>query len=129
MEILLISLFILIGLEHVGFLLLEMVYWTKPAGRKVFRMSPEKAEATKVMAFNQGAYNGFLAAGLAWAAYKGLIGDWDWAAPLAIFFLGCVFVAGIVGAVSVNKRILFVQGMPALITLALLLGQFIFLRA
>jgi putative membrane protein len=129
MEILLIALFVFIGLAHMGFLLLEMVFWTKPLGRKVFRMSLEKAEATKVMAINQGAYNGFLAAGLFWTAYKAALGDWDWAGPLAIFFLSCVFIAGIVGAVSVNKRIFFVQGLPAFLALVLLLGQLIFVRA
>jgi putative membrane protein len=99
-----------VALEHVAFLVLEMFLWTKPAGLKVFRQSREAAEASKVLAANQGLYNGFLAAGLLWSLLLGASGR-----PIALFFLGCVFVAGVFGAATVNRRIFFVQGLPAAI--------------
>lgn len=101
----------LVALEHVYFLVLEMFLWTKPLGLKVFRQSQEKAEASAVLAANQGLYNGFLAAGLAWAllAQK---------ADVALFFLACVAMAGAYGGYSVNRRIFFIQGIPALAALA-----------
>lgn len=96
---------------HVYFLVLEMFLWTKPLGLKTFRNTPEKAEITRVLAANQGLYNGFLAAGLVWAAYAGK-------ADVALFFLGCVVVAALYGAYSVSKRIFYVQGVPALAAIA-----------
>lgn len=96
---------------HVYFLVLEMFLWTKPLGLKTFRNTPEKAEITRVLAANQGLYNGFLAAGLLWAAYAGK-------ADVALFFLGCVVVAALYGAYSVSKRIFYVQGVPALAAIA-----------
>ncbi|MFZ5638506.1 MAG: DUF1304 domain-containing protein [Pseudomonadota bacterium] len=101
----------LVALLHTYFLVLEMFLWTKPLGLKTFRNTPEKAEITRVLAANQGLYNGFLAAGLLWAA---LAARQD----LALFFLGCVVVAALYGAYSVNKRIFFVQGVPAIAAIA-----------
>lgn len=107
-------LIVLVALLHVYFLVLEMFLWTKPLGMKVFRNTPEKAEITKVLAANQGLYNGFLAAGLLWAAYAGKV-------DVALFFLGCVVVAALYGAYSVSKRIFYVQGVPALAAIAAVL--------
>lgn len=101
----------LVALLHLFFLVLEMFLWTRPLGLKVFRNTPEKAEISRVLAANQGLYNGFLAAGLVWAAVSARH-------DLALFFLGCVVVAALYGAWSVNRRIFFVQGVPALAALA-----------
>lgn len=101
---------------HAYFLWLEMFAWTTKA-KKVFRNFPSDLfEPTKAMAANQGLYNGFLAAGLIWAL---LIQDQAWQSNVALFFLGCVVVAGVYGAFSVSKKIFFVQGLPALIGLVL----------
>lgn len=103
---------------HIYFFVLEMFLWSKPLGRKTFGMSAEKAAATSVLAANQGLYNGFLAAGLIWSlCYP----DPGFAKQLSVFFLGCVFVAAAYGAYSVNRRILFIQGGPAIIALILIL--------
>lgn len=101
-----------VALLHVYILVLEMLLWTHPLGLKTFRNSLEKAQATRVMAANQGLYNGFLAAGLLWGALTAR-------ADVLSFFLGCVVVAGCYGAYSVNRRIFVVQALPALIALAL----------
>ena len=107
----------LIGVLHVYILALEMFLWDKPAGRKAFGQSKEQAAATKVLAANQGLYNGFLAAGLFWGLY---LGD---AAGLGVkvFFLLCVLIAGLYGAATASRKILFIQAVPAAIGLALLL--------
>jgi putative membrane protein len=107
----------LVAVLHVYFLVLEMFLWQEPLGLKTFRNSPEKAAETAVLAANQGLYNGFLAAGLAW----GLLHS----APafgfqIKAFFLLCVIVAGIYGAATVSRRILYVQAAPAAIALILL---------
>ena len=102
---------VLVALLHLYFLVLEMLLWTRPLGLKTFRNTPEKAEITRVLAANQGLYNGFLAAGLLYAVVTG-------SREFALFFLACVVVAGIYGAWSVNKRIFFVQAVPALLALA-----------
>jgi len=102
----------LVALLHLAFLVLEMFLWTKPFGLKVFRNTPEKAQLTKVLAANQGLYNGFLAAGLAWGLITG-------AHDMTVFFLACVIVAGAYGAWSVNRRILWIQAAPAAVALAL----------
>ena len=107
----------LVALEHIYFLVLEMFLWTAPRTRAAFGMSGEMAEATKVLAANQGLYNGFLAAGLAWS----LLAPAAYATQLAMFFLGCVVVAGLYGGYSVGTRILLVQALPAGIALALVL--------
>lgn len=108
----------LVSLLHIYFLILEMFLWTKPLGRKVFAMNEERANMTSVLAANQGLYNGFLAAGLVWALIHPSA---QFATEIAIFFLACVLIAGIYGAASVNKRIFFVQGLPAILALASIL--------
>ena len=106
-----------VAIFHSYILWLEMFAWTT-AGRKVFKnFPPELFEQTKVMAGNQGLYNGFLAAGLVWALW---IQDPHWHWNVACFFLGCVAVAGIYGAYSADKKIFFVQALPALVGLTLL---------
>lgn len=107
---------VVIALLHVYFLVIEMFYWTKPLGRRAFGLTPEFAEASKTLAANQGLYNGFLAAGLLWSVYLGAGGR-----AIAVFFLGCVIVAGVFGAATASKKILYVQALPAVIALALLL--------
>jgi putative membrane protein len=107
----------LVAALHVYFLVLEMFLWTKPLGLKTFRQSPEKAADSAVLAANQGLYNGFLAAGLVWGLVQGVPA---FAFQIKIFFLICVIVAGIYGAVTVSRRILFVQALPAAIALILL---------
>lgn len=104
----------LIGLLHIYILVLEMFLWTKPAGLRAFGQTPEMAEMTKVLAANQGLYNGFLAAGLLWGVWLGPAGN-----PIKVFFLLCVLVAGLYGAATASRKILFVQAVPALIGLAL----------
>jgi putative membrane protein len=108
----------LIALLHLYFLVLEMFLWTKPAGRRVFGTSREMAEATKTLAANQGLYNGFLAAGLVWSllAPRGL------GAPLQVFFLACVVVAGVFGGATASRKILWVQALPAAVALGLVLA-------
>ena len=102
---------------HLYILVLEMFLWTSPRGRKAFGLTPEFAEATKVLAANQGLYNGFLAAGLIWGLLPG-----PSATSLQVFFLGCIIVAGLYGAATASKRILFVQAVPGAIALALVLA-------
>lgn len=104
----------LVALLHVYFLVLEMFLWTKPLGRRVFKLTEEKAQMTKALAANQGLYNGFLAAGLAWGLSLGAEGY-----AIRLFFLGCVIVAGIFGAVTVGRKILYVQALPAAVAVAL----------
>jgi putative membrane protein len=105
----------LIAALHVWILVLEMFLWTKPLGLKTFRQSREAAEASKVLAANQGLYNGFLAAGLAWGLISG-----DGA--IKLFFVACVLVAGIYGGLTAKRSILYVQGLPALLALLALLA-------
>lgn len=102
----------LIALLHVYIMILEMFLWTRPAGMRAFRTKPDFAEASKVLAANQGLYNGFLAAGLFWSLTLGAAGR-----SVAIFFLSCVIVAGLYGAATANRKILFVQAIPAGIAL------------
>lgn len=105
-----------VALLHLYFLVLEMFLWTKPMGRRTFRLTPEFAQASASLAANQGLYNGFLAAGLIWS----LLAEPHFAFHLKIFFLTCVIVAGIYGAATVNRRIFWVQAAPALLALLLL---------
>jgi len=99
---------------HLYILWLEMFAWTTH-GRKVFKTIPEdQFEKTKLMAANQGLYNGFLAAGLIWSLF---ITNADWSKNVAIFFLSCVFVAGIYGAMTASKRIFYVQAVPTILGL------------
>src|SRR5690606_12223693 len=110
----------LVALLHLYFLWLEMFAWTSKA-KKVFRGFPKELfEPTKALAANQGLYNGLLAAGLLWSLW---IQDPLWQSRVALFFLGCVLLAGLYGGYSVSKKILYVQAFPALLALFLLLGQ------
>lgn len=106
----------LVALLHLYFLVLEMFLWDKPFGRRVFGLTPEYAAASKSLAANQGLYNGFLAAGLIWGLSVGAAGQ-----AIQVFFLGCVILAGIFGAVTVSVRILWAQALPGLAALALVL--------
>ncbi len=109
------ALVVLVALEHLYFLYLEMFLWTKPKGLKTFGNSPQKAEDSKVLAANQGLYNGFLAAGLLWGlAYPGAAG-----LHIQMFFLACVIVAGLYGGYSVSRRIAYLQAGPAVLALVL----------
>ncbi len=102
-----------VALLHLYFLILEMFLWTKPLGRKVFGLKEGFALETRALAANQGLYNGFLVAGLVWGLLLGADGF-----PQKVFFLSCVIVAGIFGGATVNKRIVLVQALPAVIALA-----------
>jgi putative membrane protein len=102
---------------HLYFLVLEMFLWTKPVGLKTFRNSFEKAADSAVLAANQGLYNGFLAAGLVWGLVQGVPG---FALQIKTFFLLCVIIAGVYGAATVSRRILYVQAAPAAVALILL---------
>ena len=106
----------LIGVLHVYILVLEMFLWDKPAGMRAFGNTQAAATATKVLAANQGLYNGFLAAGLFWGLSLGAAGT-----PVKVFFLLCVLVAGLYGAATAARKILFIQAIPATIGLALVL--------
>ena len=107
----------LVALEHIYFLVLEMFLWEKPRTRKAFGMTEEQAGHTKVLAGNQGLYNGFLVAGLVWS----LLAPAAYAKELAIFFLACVLVAGVYGGFTANKRIWLLQALPAALALAAVL--------
>jgi len=106
----------LIAVLHIYFLVLEMFLWDKPAGLRAFGQTREAAAASKVLAANQGLYNGFLAAGLIWGLLLGEAG-----ASIKIFFLSCVLIAGLYGAATASRKILFIQAIPAAIGLALVL--------
>ena len=106
----------LVALIHGYIVVLEMFLWDKPAGRRAFGTTAEFATASKVLAANQGLYNGFLAAGLFWGLY---LGAGAAGFSVKVFFLVCVLVAGLYGAATANKRILFVQAVPAALALAL----------
>jgi putative membrane protein len=107
----------LVAALHVYFLVLEMFLWTKPLGLKTFHNSPEKAQESAVLAANQGLYNGFLAAGLIWGLVQAVPG---FALQIKVFFLLCIIVAGVYGAATVSRRILFVLAAPAALALILL---------
>ncbi len=104
----------LVALLHIYIMLLEVLWWDSPRGQKAFGLTPEFSRATKVLAINQGVYNGFLAAGLIW----GLVHpDPGFGWQIQRFFLACVAVAGIVGAVTSSRKILFIQTVPAVIAI------------
>jgi len=105
----------LVALLHVYFMVLEMFLWDKPAGLRAFGQTPASAAATKVLAANQGLYNGFLAAGLVWGLWLGPEGF-----SVKVFFLTCVLVAGLYGAATASRKILLVQALPAAVGLVLL---------
>ncbi len=102
------ALVVLVALLHLWFLVLEMFLWTTPKGRRAFGLSAEFAQQTRALAANQGLYNGFLAAGLIWGLWLGAAGF-----AITLFFLGCVIVAGVFGAITVSRKILFIQAIPA----------------
>lgn len=106
----------LVALLHAYFLVLEMFLWETRFGRRVFGTTPDFAAASKVLAANQGLYNGFLAAGLAWGLWLGEDGI-----QVKVFFLACVIIAGVFGAATASRNILFVQALPGILALALLL--------
>ena len=114
MSVVAIVLVVVVALLHLYFLVLEMFLWTRPSGLKVFRQTPEQAAQSKVLAANQGLYNGFLAAGLLYGVATG-------SREFCLFFLACVAVAGAYGAMTVNRRIFFVQALPALLAIGALL--------
>ena len=102
---------------HLYILVLEMFLWTTPFGMKTFGLTPDRAAITKVLAANQGLYNGFLSAGLIWALTLG-----DAGRTIAVFFLGCVVAAGVFGALTASRKILIVQGVPGAVALAVVLA-------
>jgi putative membrane protein len=104
----------LVALLHLYFLALEMFLWDKPAGLRAFGHTREAAAASKVLAANQGLYNGFLAAGLIWGLARGAAGT-----DIKLFFLTCVLIAGVYGALTASRKILYVQALPAAIALVL----------
>ena len=106
----------LVAALHLYFLILEMFLWKKPLGRRTFRLSRELAEASAPLAANQGLYNGFLVAGLIWGLSLGAAG-----LSIKVFFLGCVIVAGVFGALTLGRKILWVQASPGVIALVLVL--------
>ncbi|HNB40290.1 MAG TPA: DUF1304 domain-containing protein [Anaerolineales bacterium] len=106
-------LIVIVALLHFFFLYLEMFLWDKPRGMKSFNLTEEFAKQSKRLAMNQGLYNGFLAAGLLWGLFAGN--------PVKIFFLSCVIIAGIFGAFTVSKRIFYIQAVPAIVALVILL--------
>ncbi len=106
----------LVAAIHVYILILEMFMWDTPRGRKAFGTTPEFAAASKTLAANQGLYNGFLAAGLIWGLLLGPAGK-----PVQLFFLGCVIVAGLYGAFTASRKILFIQALPAAVAMAAVL--------
>ena len=108
----------LVALLHIYFLVLEMFLWDKPFGRRTFGLTPEFAAASKSLAANQGLYNGFLAAGLIWGLVLGAAG-----APVRTFFLACVVVAGVFGALTASRKILWVQALPGAVALVLVWGS------
>lgn len=105
---------VLVALLHLWFLVLEMFLWDRPFGRRSFNLSVEKAAATKALAMNQGLYNGFLAAGLLWGLAAGF--------QVQVFFLACIIVAGVFGALTASRKIFFVQALPGAVALALVLA-------
>ena len=106
----------LIALVHLYFLILEMFLWNTPKGWRTFDLTPEFATASRTLAANQGLYNGFLAAGLGWGLTLGAVGF-----GVKVFFLGCVVVAGVFGALTASRKILWVQALPGAVALALVL--------
>ena len=106
----------LVAAIHIYILILEMFMWDTPRGRKAFGTTAEFATASKTLAANQGLYNGFLAAGLIWGLLLGPAGK-----PVQLFFLGCVIVAGLYGALTASRKILFIQALPAAVAMAAVL--------
>jgi putative membrane protein len=108
----------LVALIHVYIVILEMVWWDTPRGHKAFGLTPEFAARSKVLAANQGLYNGFLVAGLGWGLWLGPEGF-----AIKLFFLACVLVAGLFGAATASRKILYIQALPAALAIAALLAR------
>jgi len=108
----------LVALIHVYIVILEMLWWDTPRGHKAFGLTPEFAARSKVLAANQGLYNGFLVAGLTWGLWLGAEGF-----AIKLFFLGCVLVAGLFGAATASRKILYIQALPAALAIAALLAR------
>ncbi|NOZ11631.1 MAG: DUF1304 domain-containing protein [Gammaproteobacteria bacterium] len=106
----------LVVILHVYFLVLEMFLWDKPFGLRIFGHTLESARASKVLAMNQGLYNGFLASGLVWGMSQGVDGN-----AIKIFFLSCVVIAGVFGGVTANRKIFLIQALPAMVALILVI--------
>lgn len=106
------TLIVIVAAIHIYILILEMFLWQSKTGRKAFNLSADFARDTRVMAANQGLYNGFLAAGLLWGLWRGEQGF-----EITIFFLTCVIIAGIFGAMTASRKILYVQALPAVVAL------------
>lgn len=106
----------LVALLHLWFLVLEMFLWTRPSGQRAFGLSEDFAQQSKVLAANQGLYNGFLAAGLLWGLWLGAGGR-----PVVLFFLGCILVAGVFGGLTATRKVLWIQALPALLGIVLVL--------
>ena len=104
-----------VAVSHIGILVLEMFFWDHPVGRKIFAMTPEVSASSATLAANQGLYNGFLAAGLAWAL-------WSDRRDLKLFFLGCIVVAGLFGGITAKTSILLTQALPAVPAFVVVLG-------
>jgi putative membrane protein len=109
---------LLVAFLHIYFLILEIFLWDKPIGLKTFGQTRERARSTKVLAANQGLYNGFIAAGLLWGLIQGAQGN-----DFIVFFLSCVVVAGVYGAMTASRKIFFVQALPGFLGLLLVLAQ------
>jgi len=108
----------LVALIHVYIVILEMLWWDTPRGHKAFGLTPDFAARSKVLAANQGLYNGFLVAGLVWGLWLGLEGF-----AIKLFFLACVLVAGLFGAATASRKILYTQALPAALAIAALLAR------
>ncbi|MCO5144272.1 MAG: DUF1304 domain-containing protein [Oligoflexia bacterium] len=121
MNILINIIVFIIALLHFYFLILEMFLWTSPIGLKIFGQTLEQAKQSARLAANQGLYNGFLVAGLIWGIFSSAE---EQAREIKIFFLSCVIVAGLYGAWSVNRKIFFIQALPAIVALSLMLISF-----
>lgn len=108
----------LVALIHVYIVILEMLWWDTPRGHKAFGLTPDFAARSKVLAANQGLYNGFLVAGLVWGLWLGPEGF-----AIKLFFLACVLVAGLFGAATASRKILYIQALPAALAIAALLAR------
>ena len=118
MELFINLLVLFVAIEHMGFLYLEMFLWTKVSGRKIFGNTKEDAQKTKVLAANQGLYNGFLSAGLLWGLFHPNV---EVGSQIVLFFLICIVVAGVYGGVTAKRTILYIQALPALITIIVMI--------
>ena len=117
MELFINLLVLFVAIEHMGFLYLEMFLWTKASGRKIFGHTKEDAQKTKILAANQGLYNGFLSAGLLWGLLHPSV---EVGSQIVLFFLICIVIAGVYGGVTAKRTILYMQALPAFITLILI---------